>query len=445
MACKVGGVHGVIAGSGFPSSSSAMPVSHSLRTFNDSPHQLGNQLHEDNQNKVRGPEQHLQNPVHQAYLQFALQAAQQQKSHGNMPMQQQGKFGIIGPHGRDQDMHVNNLKMQELMSLQAANQSQVSMFQKSAEQFGHGEKQMEQGRPSTYQRNDLKPPQNVVGQQTPTNMVRPGQSVQSQASMENTAANQLLMAQFQAWAMERNIDLSLPANANLIAKLLPIWQSARLAAMQKPNESGTTAQQPGLPSSKQQVMPTSVGGETSTHGNFANDLSGPAGQVKSRQTPSFGSIPSSGAATSMRTNNIQVPQQLAVHNRDGQNERTDGPSKSMVNGGPMMHPAQSSGNTNQNIDHSGTKNKCSGTETPQTQHFRQLQQSNRPPSQAAVPLGEAVGTQTPTQGGPTQGQQQCIGFTKQQLHVLKAQILAFRRLKVLGKKHFLLCLSSVSL
>jgi len=285
----------------------------------------------------------------------------------------------------------------------------------------------------------------VVGQQTPTNMVRPGQSVQSQASMENTATNQLLMAQFQAWAMERNIDLSLPANANLIAKLLPIWQSARLAAMQKPNESGTTSHQPSLLSSKQQVMPTSVGGETSTHGNCANDLSGQAGQVKSRQTPPFGSIPSGGPAAPMRTNNIQVPQQLAVQNRDSQNERTDRPSVSMGNGGPMMHPPQSAGNSNQSIGHSGTKNKCSGTETLQTQYVKQLQQSNRPPSQPAVPSGEAVGTQTPTQGGPIQGSQQRIGFTKQQLHVLKAQILAFRRLKVLGKKHFLLFLSSVFL
>ncbi|XP_020247246.1 ATP-dependent helicase BRM-like [Asparagus officinalis] len=101
----------------------------------------------------------------------------------------------------------------------------------------------------------------------------------------------------------------------------------------------------------------------------------------------------------------------------------------MGNGGPTMHPPQSSGNSSKCTDHSGSKSKSSGPETLQAQYFRQLQQSNRPPSQPAAPSGEVIGSQTSAQGGPTQVSQPRTGFTKQQLHVLKAQILAFRRLK----------------
>ncbi|XP_020261440.1 ATP-dependent helicase BRM isoform X2 [Asparagus officinalis] len=370
-----GGAHGVVSASNFPTSSSAISASNALMKFNDSPHQRGARFHEDNQNKGHGQDR---NSVYQAHLQFALEATQQQKSHRNMLVQQQGKPVTF-----------------------------------------HGEK-MEQGHASNYQRNDLKPPQNLIAQQTPTSMVRSLQSVQAQASMENTSTSQLLMAQFQAWAMERNIDLSLPGNAYLIAQLLPRWQSSRLAAMQKPNESGTMVQQLGLPSSKQQVLPSSLGGETSTQGNCANDLSGQAAKVKSQQTPPIGSTFTGGAIPPMRINNIQMQQQLSVRNRDIQIERVDHTS---------MHPPQSSGSPSHSLEHSGTKNKHSGAEAVPSQHLMLLEQLNQPPPQPPVPSGVSPITHSSSQGGQIQGPQQHTGFTKQQFHVLKAQILAFRRLK----------------
>nr|XP_010918746.1 ATP-dependent helicase BRM [Elaeis guineensis] len=424
-------LNGVIGGNNFPSSSGAIPVSQTLRNFSDVYHpHAGPQPNEVNQNKGQGIEKQLQNPIYQACLQLAFQTAQHQKSHGNLRVQQQGKVNMVGPSGRDQDMHVNNLRIQDLMSRQGANQTQSPVHAKLAEHIGPGEKHMEKLHASSEQRNELKPLQTVIGQTTPTNMLRPLQPLQAQANTQNIANKQLMMAQLQAmqaWAMERNIDLSHPSNANLIAQ---VWQSARLAAMQKPNEISTAAHQSHVPSPKQQFLSSPGGSENSAHANSLSEHPVQAGPVKNRQTFSAGSVSGAGSSSTLvNSSSIQMQQQFAIQNKDNQNERVAKPPLANGNGVIIMDPSQSSGSTSQTIEHSNMKSEFAGVQTLPMQYYSQLKQMNQPMSPPAVPSTEVVGTQSPSQGGFAQVLQQNIGFTKQQLHVLKAQILAFRRIK----------------
>lgn len=402
------------------------------RKFFDMAQQHGSS--QEGQNRSQGVEQQVMTPVHQAYLQFAFQAAQQ-KSALAVQSQQQAKMGMLGPAtGKDQDMRVGSLKMQELMSMQAANQAQASSSKNSSEHFSRGEKQVEQGQQvASEQRNEQKPPTQptVIGQLMPANVMRSMQAPQPQQSVQNMANNQLAMTAqlqaMQAWALERNIDLSLPANANLMAQLIPFIQS-RMAAQQKANESNTGAQSLPVPVSKQQVTSPSIASESSPHGNSSSDVSGQSGSAKARQTvPPSPFASSSSAGIVNNTNNVAM-QQLAFHSRENQVP----PRQAVVLGNGMlpMHPPQSSANMSQGSDQTLTaKNAQSGPETLQMQHLRQ---SNRSSPQAAGPSNDGGSSNhLPSQGGPAvQMAQQRIGFTKQQLHVLKAQILAFRRLKV---------------
>ncbi|RRT65964.1 hypothetical protein B296_00008379 [Ensete ventricosum] len=277
---------------------------------------------------------------------------------------------------------VSGLKMQELMSLQAVNESQMPMLKRPAEQFTHAEKQMDPGCTSTDQRIDQKPFL-ANGQLASANMARPMQplqSLQSQSSLQNLASNQLEMAQvqvMQAWAKEHNIDLSVPANLNLIAQVLPFWQSNRMSVMQKPTESNTTAQKSCLPSSKQLVMPSPVGSENSAHGNSASDLSGQHGSIKCHQTVPSTSISNGGDTTGMNTNTLQMQQQVADHSRINQNERVVRPTIITSSGGLVNHLPNSCGSMNQTVDKSNAKNAFMGNEMQQMQNLGPLQQINR--------------------------------------------------------------------
>lgn len=350
-----------MGGSNFSSSSGAIPLPQPQRKLNDSPHQPN-----ESQNKPQGLGPH----VHQAYLQFALQAAQQQKSHGNLLAQQQqqhqqAKSNTISPAGRNQDVLANAMKMQELMTLQAASQAQLSKLR-------------EQGQPSG----------------PTTNVARPMQSLYPQASSSNVANsnNQMAMAQWQAvqlWAKEQNIDLSVPANMNLVAQVLPLWQSARMAAVQKQNEANISAQQ-----SKQPVMSSPVGSENSAQ----------SGPLKPRQPFPSNPMATGGDTLAVNPNTIQMQQQIGGRSREGQNERVVRHPMTIGTGGQVNNQAPP---------------EQTGSETLQMQYNRAPQPPNRP-----------TGPSISSQATPAQMPRQNVGFTKEQLHVLKAQILAFRRLKV---------------
>jgi hypothetical protein len=123
-------------------------------------------------------------------------------------------------------------------------------------------------------------------------------------------------------------------------------------------------------------------------------------------------------------------QQFNIHGRESQ-----APPRQQVkagNGMPSMHSQQSSAAMNLGAaDHSlNAKGLSSGAEPPQMQYNRQLNQST---TQAGGPTKEGGSrNNAKSQGPPAQMPERQSAFTKQQLHVLKAQILAFRRIKVIS-------------
>ncbi|XVE77163.1 hypothetical protein DITRI_Ditri13aG0039700 [Diplodiscus trichospermus] len=420
LAYQASGLQGMMGGSNFPASSGSMQPPQQSRKFFDLAQQ---HTSAQDGNRSQGVEQQMLNPVQQAYYQYAYQAAQQQKT---ILAQQQSRMAMLGSQSvKDQDMRIGNLKMQELISMQAANQAQASSSKNTSE--GRVEKKMEQGPQSASDlRNEPKPPAPANGQLMPGNVLRAVQAQQAQQTVQNMGNNQLAMAaQLQAWALERNIDLSQSANANLISQLIPLMQS-RMAAQQKPNESNMGSQSSPGSVSKPQLTSPSLPNESSPRGNSSSDISGQSGSAKTRPTvlsSPFGSTSSTGVVNN--ANNI-AKQQLAIHGRDN----LVPPRLPVVhgNGMPPMHPPQSSANISPNVDPSlPGKNPSGGTEAVQMQHLKQLNRSSQQPSTPND--GGSVNNLTAHRGAAIQMPQQRFGFTKQQLHVLKAQILAFRRLK----------------
>ncbi|XP_011036609.1 PREDICTED: ATP-dependent helicase BRM isoform X2 [Populus euphratica] len=423
LAYQAGTLEGVTGGNNFASSPGSMQIPQQSRQLFDLARQHGSS--QDGQNRNQGVEQQALNPIQQAYLQYAFQAAQQ-KSALAMQSQQQAKIGTLGsPAGKDHDMRVGNLKMQELMSMQLANHAQASSSKNPSEHFSRGEKQVEQGQQqASEQRNEQKSPMQptATGQLMPANITRPMQAPQVQQNIQNMANNQLTMAgqmqAMQAWALEHNIDLAQPANANLMAKLIPVMQ-ARMAAQLKANENNTGGQSSHLPVSKPQVASPSIAKESSPHANSSSDVSGQSGSAKTRQTVPSGPFGSTSSGGMVNNPSNLAMQQQAFHSRENQAP----PRQAVVLGNGM--PA----NASQGADHTlPSKNALNSPETSQTQQFRQL---NRSSPQSAGPSNDrGLGNHFSPQGRPAvHTAQQRTGFTKQQLHVLKAQILAFRRLK----------------
>ena len=417
------GLQGAFGSNNF-SSPSAMQLPQQSRKFMDLAQHGSSQ---DAQLRGQGVEQQMLNPVHQAYVQYALQAAQQKPGLG-IQSQQQSKMGMLNPSSlKDQEMRMGNLKMQEMMSMHALHQAQGSSSRNSSEHAARGEKQMEQGQQTAPdQKTEGKPSSQgpAIGHLMSGNMIRPMQVPEPQQGIQNAMNTQMAMSAqlqaMQAWARERNIDLSHPANANLMAQLIPMMQS-RMVSQPKANESNVGGQSSSVPLSKQQVTSPAVASEGSAHANSSSEASGQSGSSKARQTvppTHFGSTTNSGD---------MAMQQFSVHGREAQASLRQ--PVIVGNGMPTTHSQQPSANMNLGADHPlGAKPPSSGSEAPQMQYIRQLNQSA---SQAGGPTNEgSSGNHAKSQGAPAQMPQQRVGFTKQQLHVLKAQILAFRRLKV---------------
>ncbi|AQK67811.1 ATP-dependent helicase BRM-like [Zea mays] len=359
-----------------------------------------------------GGQMHNQVAMQQQFLKLAMQQQQQQqKAAQGMLLQQQAKMNMAGSSSRDQDMLNNPAKMQELMALH-----QAQMYKRQCEQKEQG-----QSSGSEQRSGDMRPPmppQGVPGQQLPSmGMIRPMQPIQGQVGMGSAGGNPITPTQFQAiqaWAKEHNFDLSNPANISAISQLLPIWQSNRMAAMQKQNEANMAAQQ-------QQALPSQVNSDTPGHVNAPSQ----GALLKPRQPLAPSSISGGEEAKVVNSSNLQLQQQFPVHNRDGSNERAVRSLMTGGNGAQTTHIPQSSGHVNKIPEQPNPKNVLANSEAMQMQHVRQMQQLNQAAAPTSTPI-EAGGSQVPTSAQPQTGQ---TGFTKNQLHVLKAQILAFRRLK----------------
>lgn len=422
MGYQAGSIHGMMGGGNFaaPTGSVQLPQHH--RKFIDLAQQHGSSnIREDGQNRSQGFEQQVLNPVHQAYLQqYAFQAAQQ-KSPIGMHSQQQMKMGMFSPPGKDQDIRMGAMKMP------AANQAQTSS-KKPAEHMVRSETHADHSQQNiTDQRVGGEPisQPTLLGQTMPS---KPMQAPQSQQHFQSITNNPIAMAaHMQALALDRNIDLSVPGNATLMAQLIPMIQS-RMAAQQKINESSMATQSSSVHVPKQQVSLPLVANENSPRGNTSSDASAQSGSVKVRQTVPA-TVPSTNSSAAMTNNTGNVPmQQFSLHGRENQLP----PRQQMMvgNGMPPMSPLQPSPNIKQGAD-SGlpAKGAQCGSESMQMPYARPM---NRSSPQPTLSNDGVQGNPSTSQGvGAAQKQQQpFLGFTKQQLHVLKAQILAFRRIKV---------------
>nr|XP_043626662.1 ATP-dependent helicase BRM-like [Erigeron canadensis] len=376
-------------------------------------------VQEEGQNMRPGFDKHMMNPMQQAYMQYALQSQQAlpKSSHG-MQAEQQTNLGVIG---KDQELHMGNAKLQDILSFQAGNQAQISMSKKPLEQFGHGGKQIveESHQAVSDQSNHHSQIQKhfavstSVGQLMPGNSARPMHSTpQAQQGIHTIANNQVVMAAqlqaIQALALERNIDLSLPQNANLMAQLMPGMQS-RMLGPQKANESNM------VPQSKQQVTSPQLASESSPR----SDVSAHSGSTKGRQTISPGHLGSISNTMIVNPSSSQGHQFLN-HGRETQLP----PRQPTGNNGGMstMPPPQSPATMSPGADYF-SKNMLNGSESLQVPHSRQQMNMSSPRSAASSNDG---GLENPLS---SQKGKAIPGFTKQQQHVLKAQILAFRRIK----------------
>ncbi|KAK4476596.1 hypothetical protein RD792_015754 [Penstemon davidsonii] len=372
---------------------------------------------EESQNTSQGVEQQMLNPMQQAYLQYAIQAAQQKSNAGMQPQQQMRP--MFGSFGKDQDTRMEIMKMQELVSIQAANQSHASTSKKSSEQVAQSDKQADQSQRSIS--NHRTDPKSNHGQATPSaSMLGP----QSQQNFLNMANNQIAMAAqmqaMQAFALEHNIDLSHPANANLMAQFVPLMQS-RIVAQQKANESNTVVQS----ASFGKHVTSQVRNESSPHGNSSN--SGQSGSSMARQRVSPSTLGVTPSTAQVYSSNIPV-QHFSGYGRD--EHLPPRQPTLLVNDMPPMHPTQSSGNVNQGVDSLLlAKSSANLPEVSQEQNFRQL---NRSTMQSALPFNDGNASNLSTsQGRPLpQMRQSHVGFTKQQVHALKAQMLVLRRLNL---------------
>nr|GEW43845.1 ATP-dependent helicase BRM [Tanacetum cinerariifolium] len=367
---------------------------------------------EEGQNIRQGFDQHMVNP----YMQFTLQAQQaQQKLSPGMQAQQQMKMGMMA---KDQALNMGNMNMQDMRSFQAANQAQVSLSNKRPDHFGHGGKQTveesHQAVSDQSQNQILNQNQKHFavptsqGQLMPGNSMRqPMQNPQAQQSMHymgnSNAAMQMQAMQMQAMqsmALERNIDLSLPQNAHMMAQLM----QSRMLGQQKVNESNMGLQ------SKQQVTSPQLASESSPR----SDASGHSGSTKARQAMSPGPLGSTSNTFLVNNSGAAQGQQFPIHGRENQLP----PRQPTISGSGMssMPPPQSPANISQGM--------LTGSESLQMQHARQ--QMNRSSPQPSASSNDG-GLENPR---PSQKVKSTIpGFTKQQFHVLKAQILAFRRIK----------------
>ncbi|KAK6135623.1 hypothetical protein DH2020_030634 [Rehmannia glutinosa] len=425
LAYQAGNVHGVLGGPNFAAASGSMQLPQQARKFIDLGQQQGSpNIPEQSHNRSQGVEQQMLNPIQQAYLQYAYQAAQQKSTMG-MQSQQQMKPGMFGSLGKDQEMRMANMKMQERISIQAANQSQASSSKKSSEQVGQSDKQADHNkRPVPDHRTDPKLNHPTLhGQAIPSSPMLGPHSQQNIMNMTNNSiAMAAQMQAMQALALERNIDLSHPANANVVAQLIPLMQSRMVA--QKANENSTGIQSVSF--AKQHVTSPQVGNESSPRGNSSSDVSGQSGSSKARQTVSPSTLGVTSSAALVNNSSNQSVQQFSMHGRE--NHLPPRQPTLLGHGMPPMHPSQSSGSLNQGVDSMLAKTSAPVPETSQAQNARQL---NRSPPQSATPSNDRdVGNPSTSQGGQISHMRQShVGFTKQQLHVLKAQILAFRRLK----------------
>ncbi|KAK1395767.1 hypothetical protein POM88_005630 [Heracleum sosnowskyi] len=146
------------------------------------------------------------------------------------------------------------------------------------------------------------------------------------------------MQAMQALALDRNIDLSVPANANLMAQLFPLMQSM-LVAQHKPSETNMDEQSSSVTMPKQQVTSAQVANENSPRGNSSSDVSGHFSLGKVMGQTSQASLFGASIASIVPNANHHPAQPFSGRGSDSQ--LLSRQPTMIGNGVPSMHPPQS--------------------------------------------------------------------------------------------------------
>ncbi|XP_073307969.1 ATP-dependent helicase BRM-like isoform X1 [Primulina huaijiensis] len=412
LAYQAGNINGALAGANVLASGSMQLPQQSRKLIDPGQQHAPPNIQDQGHNRIQGAEQQMLNPFQHTYLQHAFQAAQPKSTLG-MQSQQQMKPGISGPLVKDEDMRMKNM-------IQVGNLSPASTSKKSSEQVVDGEKPADHNQRSISSEPRSSYPARLGQTMSSASMLGPHTQQNFMKMTNNPMAAQ--MQALQSLALEHNIDLSNPANANVIAQLIPLMQS-RMVAQQKANDSNISIQSASFPKPNSTSM--QVASESSPHANSSSDVSGQSGSSKVRQVLSSSMGVTSSAALVDNSSNLSL-QQFSAHVKD--NQLTPRQPNIVGSGMPLFHPMQSPGNSSQGVESLMLAKASSISEASQAQYARKANQS---PRKSVTPSsdGEVGNLSTPAGGPFPQMRQSHVGFTKQQLHVLKAQILAFRRLK----------------
>ncbi|WZZ73626.1 hypothetical protein YC2023_084996 [Brassica napus] len=215
-------------------------------------------------------------------------------------------------------------------------------------------------------------------------------------------------------ARERNIDLLHPANASQMMHIL----QARMAAQQKANEGSVGSQSASQCLASHLHLQVFQGRTHLVPALLVISL-GMSGSGKARHA-----ISTFASTSSPRMMN-PAANPFSAQGRD--NPLYPRHLVQPTNGTPSGNSMQTSANETHVLDHTASTNKSLGSaEHLQMQQPRQL---NAPSPKAALSDAGLPSKSSLQSGRGTKQAQQRSGFTKQQLHVFKAQILAFRRLK----------------
>lgn len=215
-------------------------------------------------------------------------------------------------------------------------------------------------------------------------------------------------------ARERNIDLLHPANASQMMHIL----QARMAAQQKANEGSVGSQSASQCLASHLHLQVFQGRTHLVPALLVISL-GMSGSGKARHA-----ISTFASTSSPRMMN-PAANPFSAQGRD--NPLYPRHLVQPTNGTPSGNSMQTSANETHVLDHIASTNKSLGSaEHLQMQQPRQL---NAPSPKAALSDAGLPSKSSLQSGRGTKQAQQRSGFTKQQLHVFKAQILAFRRLK----------------
>eukprot|EP01018_Ginkgo_biloba_P028641 Gb_26709 [translate_table: standard] len=342
----------------------------------------------------------------QAYLQCALQAAQQKAS---------------------QEIFANNLKLQELMQLDARS----SMFSMSPAQYLQAGMHMDQVQGGSNGKHIQS--RHIYMAQLPGNNIENGaQELHGQHHLQNNLHHPAHKVRA---SLTQSTDIPLSAHTHLAHQILPNIQASQ-GAMLNVSDSKLSVQKGHMLSERPNITcPSAIqnyvnvcNGKTMVEGHVVDA----ALHSNPRQVGTIESLTIQGNPTVVNPNAPQMQCSVAgdyhIERVGLANDRLQNASGDTMT---TLHAHPSSSARTPMGDVSFEKGVHTTPETSHTQHSRQSEQLHKSPSHLTCSNRGTISSHAivSQSNQPVQLHRQRYGFTKEQLHVLKAQIMAYKCLK----------------